>query len=119
MKQTVSILAIVALLMSFCLSAFAGRQAGPGRKQENVKANAMDQYQVVFKGGETARIEAWSYRGEDIDISVYNSSGTLVDSDMLPDSHPVCTWSPRYTATYTIHLRNCTDNAVDYVITSN
>lgn len=119
MKLKVSILTIVALVMVFSLTAFAGRQGGPGRRQENVRANCTDRYTVIFNGGDPARIEAWSSNNEDIDIRVYDSDGVLIVSDILPDNHPVCLWTPPHTASYIIRLTNCADHSVDYVIASN
>lgn len=68
-----------------------GKQAGI-----TYTLNAGTEY--IFVGGAGSNVT-------DLDISVYNSAGTRLASDILTDANPVASFTPTRTGSYTIYLK--------------
>lgn len=93
---------------------------GRASNQDVLDANGVDTYTIRYNGGETADADAVSTAGQDIDIKVYDPSGTLVARDTAPDGEPQTRWyvsSDYEWRTYTIKVINCTNRRVGYKIT--
>lgn len=104
-------------LFSSALPAVAGRVGGPTRTVNMVYGADCDDYSVTFRGGQRARV--WAVGDGDIDIVIYDAAGNTVVSDTLSDRSPVVSWTPRYTRTYTICVKNAEVYDVDYVVFTN
>lgn len=76
---------------------------------EIVRANATDKYAIQFRGGETAIVVVSGDGDTDLDLYVYDADGNLVTSDLDNTDDCVCVWTPRYTSTYTIKIKNYGD----------
>ncbi len=73
---------------------------------ETVAARGTDVYNIRFRGGETAVVIVSGDGDTDLDLFVYDSNGNLVASDTDNTDDCVCAWTPRYTGTFTIKVKN-------------
>lgn len=116
-NKTIATLIATVTLLGAALPAFAGREGGPGRVVETVLRDRTDQYSMVFRGGEVARIAAIG--DGDIDLYIYDENGNEVAHDNDDDGNPVVTWAPRWTGKFTVRVKNAARYAVDYVLVTN
>lgn len=98
---------IVALADDVAKSGTRGGSYGPGIKRNTVvSTNGTDSYRIQFNGGEQAVVYAKGDGDSDLDMFVYNQNGQLVCRDEDPDDEMLCRWTPSYTGTYTVRIRN-------------
>jgi len=71
-----------------------------------VRANATDVYHIRFRANETAVCIVSGDGDTDLDLFIYDSNGNLIDSDTDNTDDCVCTWTPRWTGTFTIKVKN-------------
>ena len=97
-----------------------GAVGGPkGVLSERVKAHHTDVYEVVFRGGETARVLVRGDHDTDLDLYIYDENGNLVDSDT--DMTDICLgeWTPRWTGKFRIEIENLGDVYNEYDLVTN
>ncbi|MBR5068138.1 MAG: PPC domain-containing protein [Bacteroidales bacterium] len=84
------------------------RGASYGAKYSNdcVRAHDTDVYTVTFRGGELAIVAVIGDGDTDLDLYIYDSNGNLVASDSDYTDDCVCTWTPRWTGSFKIKIRN-------------
>ena len=83
-----------------------GRAAGPATHQDRVRAKATDEYEIVFSGGEVARLAVIGDGDTDLDLYVYDENGNDICKDDDRTDTMVCEWSPRWTGPFTIKIKN-------------
>ena len=111
-------LGVLTFLSAPLIPAMAGVVGGARVTNETIYARGSDVYHFTFRGGVPARVVAHA-DGEDIDMYVYDEGGHLITKDTLPDDTPVCTWTPCWTGSFTIKIKNCEDSDVRYAIRTN
>lgn len=83
-----------------------GAVNGPQYASDCVDAHSTDTYTVRFRGGEEAIVLVSGDGDTDLDLYVYDENGNLIDSDTDRTDQCVCTFTPRWTGTFTIKIRN-------------
>lgn len=109
MKRLIPIAALSLVLLGTLFApaapASAGSSSGPESDAGRLAVCGDRVYEITFDGGELAQVSALG-EGGDLDLYVLDEFGEVVDLDEESDNIPVCTWTPRRTATYTVILRN-------------
>lgn len=96
-----------------------GRVYGPADVMRRVYAqNSYTDY-IRFRGNETARIVVEGDGDCDLDLYVYNPEGQLVAYDDDNTDYCVVSWTPNYTKSYTVVVRNRSNVYADYRLTTN
>lgn len=93
-----------ALLCS--IAALAGAKGGPKEANDRVLANDYDIYNIVFLGGQTARVTVNGDGDTDLDLYIYDENGNLIEKDDDYTDYCVCSWTPSWTGTFTIKIVN-------------
>jgi hypothetical protein len=96
-----------------------GAVGGAKYASSRVYAKDADEYVVRFRGGETAAVYVSGDGDTDLDVYIYNSSGSLVTSDTDYSDECVCIWRPASTASYKIRIKNRGNVYNDYTIVTN
>lgn len=97
---------LLALINNIKNSATRGPVNSYNVTTERVAARSEDTYKIRFRGGEVACVIVSGDGDTDLDLFIYNSNGNLVTSDTDNTDDCVCTWTPSYTQTYTIKVKN-------------
>lgn len=97
---------LLALIADVRNSATRGATSYYAPHVDRVLANDTDIYRVQFRGGERAVVIVNGDGDTDLDLYIYNSNGTCVASDTDNTDYCVCAWTPAYTQTYTIKIKN-------------
>lgn len=84
-----------------------------------VSARGTDVYNIRFRGRERAAVIVSGDGDTDLDLFVYDSNGNLVASDTDGSDDCVCIWTPRYTGTFKIKIKNYGNISNRYVIAVN
>lgn len=96
-----------------------GAVGGPKYANDRVNAGATDVYRVQFRAGELAIVTVSGDGDTDLDLYVYDSNDNLIDSDTDYSDDCVCMWTPRWTGTFTIKIKNRGSVYNRYVIHTN
>lgn len=96
-----------------------GAVGGPKYANDRVNAGATDTYKVQFRAGELAIVTVSGDGDTDLDLYVYDSNDNLIDSDTDYSDDCVCMWTPRWTGTFTIKIKNRGSVYNRYVIHTN
>jgi len=96
-----------------------GRDKGPSETQERVLAEDTDIYHTTFKGKEVAKVLVISDGDCDIDLFVYDENGNLVAKDDDDTPHCLAEWTPKWTGSFTIKVKNWGSVYSDYVLMTN
>lgn len=83
-----------------------GATGGPGRKTTVVASRGLDSYRVTFRGGEPAVVVASGDGDSDLDLYIYDENGNLICKDDDNSDDVVCSWTPRWTGTFTLRVKN-------------
>jgi hypothetical protein len=73
---------------------------------ERVKAQSTDRYTHRFYADETAYIYVDGDGDTDLDLYVYDENGNLIDSDTDPGDTCLCRFTPKWTGSFTIKVKN-------------
>lgn len=73
---------------------------------ERVNAKSTDRYTQRFYAGETAYIYVNGDGDTDLDLYVYDENGNLIDSDTDPGDFCLCSFTPKWSGTFTIKVKN-------------
>jgi hypothetical protein len=84
----------------------AGRQGGPGRTVTRVHAFSTDVFEVRFVGGQPAGVSIRGDGDTDLDLYVYDENGNLIGRSTGLSDREIVTWTPRWTGTFRIEVRN-------------
>jgi len=96
-----------------------GRTTGATRHYDSVNAGATDSYTMRFRGGELAMVIVSGDGDTDLDLFVYDENGNLIDSDQDGTDDCVCTFTPRWTGTFKIKIKNYGRVYNRYVLVTN
>lgn len=83
-----------------------GRVGGATRHYDSVNAGATDTYRMQFRGGETAIVIVSGDGDTDLDLYVYDANGNFIGSDTDYSDDCVVTFTPRWTGTFIIKIKN-------------
>lgn len=100
-------------------SGHRGAVGGASRWTETVKANTTDVYRIRFAAGQTAAVFVSGDGDTDLDLYIYDENGNLItkDDDYTDDCY--CSWTPRWTGTFVIKIKNRGNVYNRYVIYTN
>jgi len=96
-----------------------GRVGGGARTYERVKAGATDSYTVRFRGGEPAIVFVDGDGDTDLDLYVYDQNGNRICSDTDNTDTMICRWTPAWTGSFTVKIKNYGRVYNNYVIRTN
>ena len=95
-----------------------GASGGPIRRTDRVLAGYTDTWTFTFRGGEYAYVIVSGDGDTDLDLYVYDENGNLIDSDTYTDDC-VCSFTPRWTGTFYIKIKNRGRVYNNYVLITN
>ncbi len=96
-----------------------GRVGGAGQTTTRVEAYDTDVFEIDFRGGETALVVLRGDGDTDLDLFVYDENDNLVAVDDDSTDQCVARWTPRWTGTFRVEVRNLGDVFNRYTIRSN
>ncbi|MGP1275455.1 MAG: hypothetical protein ACQRW7_08560 [Caulobacterales bacterium] len=111
--------ALASLIEEVEADASRGRVGGPGRDTGWVGARSTTSYNVTFRGGERAAIWASGPGRTDLDMYVYDQNGNLICRHIDYSDRMSCFWTPRWTGTFRVQVRNLGNVGVSYNIVTN
>lgn len=83
-----------------------GAQGGPRNGATDVNPRARDIFNVSFRGGEPAIVAISGDGDTDLDLHVYDQNGNLICRAEGPTDDETCRWTPRWTGSFRIEVRN-------------
>ena len=92
---------------------------GPKVSRASVLAGTTDVYRVTFIGGSLAEVALTGDGDTDLDLSIYDEHGSLVCDDIGPTDDAYCSWVPRWTGLFRIHVENLGDVYNTYRLATN
>lgn len=96
-----------------------GAVGGPSYSNSSVKAKGTDVYKEKFYAGEQAAVIVIGDGDTDLDLYIYDANGNLITSDTDYSDDCVCTWTPKWTGTFTIKIVNRGNVYNRYVLRTN
>ncbi len=96
-----------------------GASGGPKYQVTQVSAGSTDQYNVEFRGGESAEIAVSGDGDTDLDLWVYDEFNNLVASDAGSTDTAYVSWTPRWTGTFRVEVQNRGAVYNQYVLITN
>lgn len=106
MKKLALLAAAVVLTLGPVPTTEAGRNPGPGAAVSRVPANGTTTYHATFRAGEAAVVSIRGDGDTDVDVFVYDDAGNLITSGVGLTDVETVSWTPRWTGTFRIVLRN-------------
>ena len=84
-----------------------GSLRGPGTYSD-VRVGSLSRLtiQEAFRGSELAEVAIVGDGDTDVDLFIYDENGNEICSSTGSDDREYCRWTPRWTGTFTIELRN-------------
>jgi hypothetical protein len=83
-----------------------GAVRGPTVHADTVLAGNTDSYNISFRGGEQAAVLVSGDGDTDLDLYVTDENGNAICSDTDASDTMLCRWTPAWTGTFGIHIRN-------------
>jgi hypothetical protein len=83
-----------------------GREGGPARHVDRVRAGMTDVFQLTFRGGEPAVVAISGDGDTDLDLIVMDEFGNRVCSADGAGDDEICRWMPRFTGPFNVRIRN-------------
>lgn len=96
-----------------------GRVYGPADATRRVEAYSTYADRIMFRGNELARVTIEGDGDCDLDLYIYNDEGMLVAKDDDYTDYCVASWTPNYTKSYRIIVRNRSGVYANYRLMSN
>jgi hypothetical protein len=96
-----------------------GALGGPKRASTEVKAYATDVITVRFKGGENAVVAVSGDGDTDLDLYIYDENGNLVGADTNGLDDCKVRFSPKWTGTFKIKVKNLGNVYNRYLLVTN
>lgn len=86
---------------------------------DTVKPLTTDVYHLTFRGGELARVGVVGDGKTDIDLYIYDENNNLIASDDDNTSTCIAEWTPRWTGSFTVKIRNRGRLSSSYALLTN
>jgi len=83
-----------------------GSTEGDGYHHDRIEARDTDIYRMDFRGDRSARVRVSGDGDTDLDLYVFDENDNLICSDEDSSDYCVCEWSPRWTGTFRIVIKN-------------
>lgn len=83
-----------------------GRVGGAAEHDDCVRANSTDTYTIRFIGGEEAEVAVIGDGDTDLDLYIYDSNGNLIEKDDDYTDRCYCSWTPKWTGSFSIKIMN-------------
>lgn len=97
---------LLGLIASVEKSQTRGAVGGPKYDYSSVSAYSTATYRINFVGGERAVVAVVGDGDTDLDLYIYDSNGNLIASDTDYTDNCVCVWTPRWTGSFSIRIKN-------------
>lgn len=110
---------IVAMIDDATADDSRGRVGGPGRSSGVLAARGRASYNIAFTGGQRAAVSSAGAGRTDIDMYIYDANGNLICRDINYSDRSFCAWTPRWTGTFRIELRNLGGVSAPYSVVTN
>lgn len=102
------------------LTAAAGTLTAAGlSKTEVVRARTTDIFHVQFRGGEVAAVAISGDGDTDLDLYVFDRNGNQICRSTRSGDDEGCRWTPAWTGTFRIEVKNLGNIANRYRIAMN
>lgn len=102
------------------LTASAGTLSVAGMaKTEVVRAFTTDVYHVQFRGGEVAAVAIAGDGDTDLDLYVFDQAGNRICRSVRGGDAEACRWTPAWTGTFRIEVKNLGSMSNRYRIAMN
>jgi hypothetical protein len=96
-----------------------GRVSGPGRDTGFVRGRSVTSYNVSFRGGERAAVYANGPGITDLDMYIFDQNGNTICRDIDYSDNMSCFWTPRWTGTFRVEVRNLGNTGVSFNMVTN
>lgn len=96
-----------------------GSTSGPIAHKDRVRGGMTDTYTIKFRGDEKAMIGIIGDDRADLDLFVYDQGGHLIRSDESSSSDCAFDWTPAWTGTYTVKVKNSGTRSSEYLLLTN
>lgn len=96
-----------------------GAVPGPIRRYSRVRGNTTDIWRFTFRGGETAIVGVSGDGDTDLDLYIYDANGNFITSDTDLGDDCLVTFTPRWTGTFIIKIKNLGRVYNDYLLVTN
>jgi hypothetical protein len=83
-----------------------GAIRGPTVHYDSVLAGNTDNYNIAFRGGEQAAVFVSGDGDTDLDLYVYDENGNAICSDTDNTDTMLCRWTPAWTGTFRVKIKN-------------
>lgn len=83
-----------------------GSVVGANTIRDCVEGNTTDIWKCRFRGGEVARVIVVGDGDTDLDLYIYDENNNLIAQDIDYTDNCVCSWTPMWTGTFTIKIKN-------------
>lgn len=83
-----------------------GRVGGAATHSDCVRANSTDTYTIRFIAGEEAEVAVIGDGDTDLDLYIYDSNGNLIEKDDDYTDRCYCSWTPKWTGSFSIKIMN-------------
>jgi hypothetical protein len=100
------LVAVLVGILSMAAALYAEPVQGSIFHVDRVMARSTDSYNVVFRAGETARVQVIGDGDTALDLYVYDQNGNLVASDTDYTDDCIVSWTPRWTGVFYIRIVN-------------
>ena len=96
-----------------------GRVGGEGSADTRVLAHSTDVFHIRFEGGKPAEIVVNGDGDTDLDLYVYDENDNLIVSDTDALDLCIANWTPRWTGTFRVEVKNLGDVYNRYSLRTN
>lgn len=87
-------------------SASRGRVGGAAYHTDRVLAHTTDVYNISFRGGQSAYVSIDGDGDTDLDLYIYDENGYEICSSVSYSDNESCSWTPRWTGSFTVKIEN-------------
>ena len=91
----------------------------PYRQEGRLPARTYKDWVVSMRGGEIARIGVVGDGDTDLDLEVYDENGNLIVRDIDSTDQCLVQWTPRWTGSFTVRIKNLGRVYNDYLLVTN